>query len=432
MRDEMKETTELPAKTSLFFGLFRVDDLKRFSLTQADVIALYWFFKWALSGNMKRDLQGNGVFFWVDYSFAADNLFTNVRAIRDSFDRLCGVYRGELLNPGMVYPLTKRIITTGQGKRNYFGFIREPFNQIVELNNFSKEERCFVEKSMNSIKLIEAGPELTGKKHKVMTQEMLDLLEDIVQIHQRGKDTPLLFTNRMPKKTGKYTETLLEAAMRLRSIYEGRFARDYRVGGDFVERNSALINDNTWKTLSGMKGSWESVRKGVFEAARNYRQWFWPENEPETKDWLPRDITTWLFDSYNQTSIFLACLNRGPYPVREKAADRVYDSIPQGVRELAEDLYQPGWDAVVFWLKIKDIVGWFESNRTKLEKLDNNIGYWFDGGLVVWFKRYKSWLRELAGQGIFMNQIGIDNPTWNAWCTWGAKKHNFRLEIFKK
>jgi hypothetical protein len=110
----------------------------------------------------------------------------------------------------------------------------------------------------------------------------------------------------------------------------------------------------------------------------------------------------------------------------------VYDSIPEGVWGLAESLYQTGWDSVLFWLKIKDMVNWFEENRTKLEKLDNNIGYWFDGGLTPWFKRYVLWLRELAGQGIFMSQIGIDCPTWNAWCTWGAKKHGFRLDIFKK
>jgi hypothetical protein len=298
--------------------------------------------------------------------------------------------------------------------------------ELIYLDVFSKEECCLMEKSMNTNKLLEADPELTvSKKVAGPNFEIMMLIEDLLKIHQRGKDTPLLFNNRLPKSEKTVTKTMIHTADRIRAIYEGKFGREFRISPEFIDRYDSLITKETWERLSEIKGSWDAVRAAIFEAARNYRQWWWPENEPEKKDWLTRDISTWLFDNYYQTSLFLACLVRGPYPVRETAADRVYNSIPAGVRKQAEGLYQPSWDAIIFWSKIRDIVYWFEGHRD----LEGNIGYWFDGGINVWFENYLKWLDDLAGQGLYLSHIGTDCPTWNAWCTWGARKHNFKLPL---
>jgi hypothetical protein len=406
-----------------FLGVFRTDSLNQYNLTQSDALTLYWFFRSVLSGWMKRAPQNNTVLFWVNYTYAADCLYTTPRAVQDSFGRLCGYHRGEIMNPGLQYPLTKIVIPSPNGKRCYFGINRDPFMEIVILDSFSEKEIIAMEHSMNSPKLIEVGiPQTTGKKG--IRPEIQAIINDILQIHQRGKETPLVFSNRLPKSGGTYTKTLLQAAQYIQSIYHGQFYRDYRVTPEFITRNN--ITEDTRTSLSGMKGSWEEVSKGIFNAAKNYRQWFWLENEPETKDWLPRDISQWLYNQYNQTSIFLACLNGKPFPLRETQADRVYNSLPNKIKQLGEDLYQNGWDSVAFWCKIRDVVDWYESHVDLIQK-EPNLRYWFENDLNLWFKKYVTWLQQL--NGLYLKQIGINNPTWTAWCIYSSKEHNFSSKM---
>lgn len=414
----------------MVLGIFHPELLDRYGFVRDDAQTLQWFLFFASSGKMKRMPQRDGVYFWVNYDYAAKSLYTTTRSIQANFDHLCGYNKGELLRPGLVYPVSKIVIPTASGKRSFFGFNREPMSQIVDWNGFSKEGVVFMEKSMNSYKLLEL--EEKEIPSGAIRREIRELLEDLLNIHQRGKDTPLLFSNRMPKSSGKPTKTIMAAVNKIQAIYEGRFIREYRISAEFTERNNQLIDETTWKKIASMKGSWTLIREGLFEAVRNYRQWFWPEKEPESKDWLPKDLSTWLFDEYGQSSLFLATLNRGPFPVREKAADRVYDTIPGPIKDMAEELYQEGWDSLTYWRKIREIVVWYKSSRATLEGLDINTKYWLDGGVTAFFKRYSAWLRELAGNGIFLNQIGLDCPTWNAWCTWGAKKHNFKVSVLKK
>jgi hypothetical protein len=407
-----------------FLGVFRTEGLRKYDLSQGDALALYWFFRSALSGWMKRAPQRDATYYWVNYKYAAECLFTTPRAVQDSFDRLCGYYRGKRINPQIIYPLGKLIIPTASGRRCYFGLNKEPFLEIVIQETFSGEEYVLMDKSMNSTKLIEADLPPTNGKGGIRP-EIQDIIEELLQIHQRGKESPLVFANRLPKPGGNYTKTILQAARTIQSIYAGRFARDCRVGSEFLDRNGVYITDDTWRELDAMKGSWEAVRDGLFGAVKNYRQWFWPENEPEHKDWLPRDISTWLFDRFNQSSVFLACILGKPYPLRETKADRVYESLPPKIRSIGETLYQEGWDPVVFWLKMKDIVGWYEDN-CQLISSEPNLRYWFEGSLVIWFRKYVNWVSTL--DGLYLKQVGIGNPTWTAWCTHSAKEHGFSLK----
>jgi hypothetical protein len=282
-------------------------------------------------------------------------------------------------------------------------------------------------KITGSCKLLEAD---LSPESRVVNREIIDIIEGLLLIHQRGPRTPKLFTNRFPGRNDGYSKTIIGAAERLWSIYEGRFFREYRVDPQFIDRNAQYITPGTREKIKGARGSWEAVSRLVFEAARNYRQWWWAEHEPENKDWLQPNITWWLFDSYNCFSVFLVCVDRPPDLLREVMSDRVWATLPAGIPELAEQILNPKWDSISFWTRVRDVVEWFDTYRRALEEADSNACYWFDGGVVLWFERYVKWLLDLTGSGgMYLKNVGVYCPTWNAWYTHAARLHNIRVGL---
>lgn len=409
-------------RTALAFGLFLPHQLQHYGLFQSDVVLLKWFIQYASTGKMMRREPEGPPYFWVDYDNAAQNLFTSPRTIRRSFSRLCDA------PPGYPPPLLKSRVPnlSRQGSRCFFMLTREFIETVVPLEIRGGSA---MSKITGSCKLLEAD---LSPESRVVNREIIDIIEGLLLIHQRGSRTPKLFTNRFPGRSDGYSKTIIGAAERLWSVYEGRFFREYRVDPKFIDRNAQYITPGTRDKIKGVRGSWEAVSRLVFEAARNYRQWWWPENEPENKDWLQPNITWWLFDQYTSSSVFLACVDRGPDRLRELTADRIWAGLPDGIPELAERLRNPDWDARVFWARVRDVVEWYTVHRRPLEDRDSNACYWFDGGVAAWFGRYVQWLTDLSGangKGLWLKNIGVGCPTWEAWYTHAARAHNIRVSL---
>jgi rhodanese-related sulfurtransferase len=373
---------------------------------------------------MKLEPFCDNVFYWVDYKYAASHLYAKVRQVQDSFERLCGFYRGKTLQKKSEYPLVKMTLPTRQGKRNYFGFNLNVVKKLFSPVAFRKLGDTIMQK------LLTAPPEIVGSRQ--LTPEIEDILSTLTKIHWKGKDTPLLFGNKLPSKNGgKYSKGLLAAGNLLKTLYSGTFHHDCRCNPEFMDKNQDLITDETWEKLKEVKGSWEKVEKLVLLAARNYRQWFFPENQPESKDWLTRDIKTWLYDSYNQTSLFLACIVAPPYPIRETYAERIFESLPTAVQDVGLEIYDDHWDTVVYWSKLRDIYHWYKKAK-KLGAKEPNLIYWLDGGFRGWFQRYYKWVTELTNGGIYLANIGINCATWYAWCIYAKGKHHIDGKVFSK
>ncbi len=285
----------------------------------------------------------------------------------------------------------------------------------------------------SEVKLIDGG-DTPAPAAKGLSPEIAQLFEDLIKINCRGKNTPRLFQNRLPSgPAGKPSKALITAAQKIRSIYDGRFLREYPSSQEFLKRNSHLVQLEAVKgILAGVKGDMAGTLRLVFEAARNYRQWWWQENEPEKKDWLPRDLSMWLYNAYSQQSVFLACLAGPPNPLRETAADRLYESLPVEICDAARELYQKSWGADRFWGQIKGVVDWYYGPGAEVRAQDTNAAYWFGYGLEDWFGRYVRWLKDLGGgdgRGLYLKQIGPGNATWAAWLSYGAGKHNIGVDM---
>jgi hypothetical protein len=375
-------------------------------LRASDIDLLYWLLAFIHSGKMEKTDDK----YWVNFSYAASSLGLSFRQVQDSFNRLCGYYRQKELDPDFIFPLTKTVVTTNKGRKTYF-----------TVNFKSPVLKGYKEPKMQPRKLIETPVIIKGADPN--TQK---ILERLMAVPQRGGT--ILFTNRLPKN-GKITQVLQKAQHKILSIYQGKFPQMYRVSPEFLDRNSLLIKAETWERLKKVKGSWEATEELLFKASRNYRKWFWPNNEPEKKDWLPQDISQWLFDEYNERSVFLACVLREPYPLKDLAADRIYSCIPSAIRKKAEAIYQPEWDPVGYWSKIRDIIDFYNRIK-KAEESEPNVRYWLTG-LKSWFGDYIDWLDELTGGVIYYKNIGTNCSTWSAWCNFGAKEHRFSPKVFK-
>lgn len=393
----------------LVLGLFRPSVLRKYELEQSEVLLLYWLFSSIRAGWMN---QIDEYFFWCDHTYVAECIFTTTRKVQRGFSSLCA--------KGI---LERKLVQTKSGRRAHYAIIRESFLEMLDVERLDEKEVEKLEKILKPAKLISVAP-VAAKKE--IDPEIEKILVRLLAMRQHGKESPLIFTNRLPKEGGKYTKTLKQAAKKIKTIYDGTFLDQYVVGTDFRKRNEHYLTKEVYQKINASKGSWKKVEELLIKAAKNYRFWFWEQYEPETKEWLPRDISNWLFDRYSMSSVFMCCVFGRPDLVRELMADRIYASLPVKVRESAEKIYKEEWDSVAFWKKIKGVLSWYEENSQRLVKKDANYRYWFDGGASAWFVRYVQWLQEF--DGLYFNQIGVGNATWAAWCASGAKKYGFKIE----
>jgi hypothetical protein len=418
------------SKEVLVFNLFRHSALLAYSLSQRDIIALRWFLIFAASGKMHRiPIQGgaHSAFFRVDYEVAAKHLFApSARSVRDSFARLSGVGLGA--EHPAIYPLSRMVLSLGRGgSQAYYAANRACMEDIlVGKGQMSIERILYPQPLISPIPAKSAGP-LISAEIETGIRRLLETTIRVDGVPER------LFKNLLPEdRRGEWTKGLRRAALVIRWLYEGRFLSECPVDARFLSTNEQLWPEPPGSVLRRVRGDWGLVWALLSDAVERYCQWFDAAYLPESKTWLPRDLAAWLYDPRKQTSIFLACSQRSPYPLRERWTDRVWDQVPLAIRDIAQrELYLADWDELRFWCRIRDTVRWFETFSKQIMMADAAGRYWFDGGLVPWFARYVAWLSGLGGRGVHLSQIGPGNPTWAAWCVHGQGLHGFALDLTK-
>ena len=396
---------------------------KKYGLIHADLETLHWFFQFACSGRMKNIDTERGRAFFIDYPLAADALDFTVRQLRDSFSRLSGGVREA---PAPLYKYKRH---TRSGAESYFGF-----NPETALDIFSPAvlKSAKMEEFMAVTKLLEGGPAPNQPAARIIKPIISDTFHALLSLQIRGGETEYIFTNRLPEKNGgKYTKALLTAAEIMYQLHEGTFLGRSPLSEEFQERNRHYITDEARAAIEAAKGDMSRVSELLVRAARRYRKWFWAENEPENKDWLPRELSAWMYNRYGQTSIFLACCAKDPDPVREVVADRIFDALPEWITDAAGELLRPGVDAVSFWAKIKTVLDWYEDRAQLLIAIDSNTRYWLDGGARRWFDRYKVFLKSLTKNyaTLYLSHLGTGNRTWTAFCGNAAAEYSLTVDV---
>lgn len=417
---------DLPTRPRFYYhGVLNAPILKtKYGLIHADLETLYSFFQFACTGKMKSVETDRGRAFFVDYAEFAESIDFTARQLQDSFSRLTGGTSGKLC------PLFRvRLFQGRYGSRTFYGF-----NGATAPDIFSPTvlQSASMEKIMAVTKLLEGGPAPNQPAARIIKPIISDTFHALLSLQIRGGETEYIFSNRLPEKNGgKYTKALLTAAEIMYQLHEGTFLGRSPLSEEFQERNRHYITDEARAAIEAAKGDMSRVSELLVRAARRYRKWFWAENEPENKDWLPRELSAWMYNRYNQTSIFLACCAKDPDPVREVVADRIFDALPEWITDAAGELLRPGVDAVSFWAKIKTVLDWYEERAQLLIAIDSNTRYWLDGGARRWFDRYKVFLKSLTKNyaTLYLSHLGTGNRTWTAFCGNAAAEYSLTVDV---
>lgn len=398
-------------KTS-FLG-FNQNKFISLGLTFNHMIILDWLIYFAHSGKQtiietKKEYQH---YYWVYYKKVFDDLpglpFKSNQKLNFIFKELSGEHTSNTEK----YPLIKIVKNTLYGRKVGFA-IRENVLEWLREAGEEKMNNLFGEEYKNK-----------DKKIKSLNKNVFNIINELLNL-KKYDGTPI-FRDKKPLDEYTYTKGLLHFQEKVLLIYSGMFIRTYKQDVSFLSKNKSYNIEENLKKLNTIKNDWVSIKDMLVLAAKCYGTWFDPENQPINKDWLRKNLDSWIFDSIFNGSLFLACMDGPAYPIREISAEKIYNSIPSNIRKIFIPLYKNIYDGFTFWNKVKSMYGWIVNNKKYLKEKDSNFNYWYYND-EQWLNEYKEWLVSFADT-LYLNHLGTGNKTWAAWINYGKEKHELML-----
>ena len=143
------------------------------------------------------------------------------------------------------------------------------------------------------------------QKQKKLHPRVMDVIIELKRVVIPGTNKPV-FSYNMPKGICEYTKGIGAFQDKMNSLYDGTFATYYKIDPEFKEKDVFRIPDNYKARLRLMKGDWDLIKIGLIKAAQNYSESFLlPE---KVTKWLPRDVSKWVHNAWNNSSVMTACL----------------------------------------------------------------------------------------------------------------------------
>jgi hypothetical protein len=394
--------------------------LMRLGLNCIHALLLDWLVYFAFSGKQRilgTDEKGRQ-YYWVRYQKLLDDLPTvpirSTRAIAKYMLELCG-------NGEESYPLIKKEFKSRDG--TFIGFAING-KVLDELKGIRSGD---IKKGLKKDKFqLTAAKPTIERRHRIPAPVM-GIISDILTIDKGNGDR--VFGTRQPKSDIEYTKQVKRFSDKLMSLYTGRFLIEYKVSPQFIKRNNSLIRDMTYSVLKKCKGNWETIHDVLVGAAENYTTWFETCNEPENKDWLPRNISDWLYSEHSGTSLFLACILEGQFNMRELTAERIFNSLPNSITNAAYPYCKNEWDGAAYWSRIKSVYNWYSKYAPLIHSSDPNFSYWDEGSASEWVKKYFEWLSSFTNGSILMANVGTNCRTWEAWLSYGKREHGITARL---
>lgn len=249
-------------------------------------------------------------------------------------------------------------------------------NWYLKIHEFIKEELKREEeykqnRSEDSIMLFEFSekPKYT-KEAEMITRRI------ITKYHN-------YFPHRLPKENEKPTKLFIESCKKIQDIYNGTFTNSkyYRLSRKFL-CTKQFDTDNWRGKIDSVKGDWCKVRKLLFKSIENFILMFDTSRMPFKKDFLQKNLNTWLYDPYTNKeepqSQFILCLNEPRIiskQLSENKADAIFEKLSPKVQDAGNRLFElagPQTPSGTFWKNIEDIVCWTKH----LLKVEENVRNW--------------------------------------------------------
>ena len=399
--------------------------LKQLGLNFNHAIVLHWLIVFSSSGNQEVLVDEHDIkYFWIKYSKLSNDILlpfdTNYK-INKCLDELCGINTKN----GKAYPLHKKVFSTNYGKKVGFA-INE--NAIAWLKDSQEDNMSGFNEELG----IENKVSKINKKRKVKlnpyVKQILLKLADI-----KKEDHTPLFSFILPDDDYHYSRLVETFQTQLLTMYAGKFILSYKnnIATWFLKKYAYYDTDKNKKIMNGCKGNWQAIEDALMNAADNFVKWHVAGNELHDKDKLPKNPATFIFNTFNQLSMFWVCLVSPPTSYRESSAEIMYKSIEPRYRAIAKRLYNDKFDGYMFWSKIKGLVNWHNKNADNLISGDSNYLYWLGNGCDGFLTGYCDWILEFTEQQPFLKNIGVGNPTWDLYCKTKKKEHGIAFMAAK-
>jgi len=388
---------------------FRQDYLLKLHLTMSDAVVLRWLLTYMQSSNIDYiDVRDNKDekpkrYYWIWYDKVLSDLptlyITNKVVIGKMLKRICG--EGQF-NENQ-YPLKKYNNWDHKTKGNkvYFRF-RPNILEIMESNNMAGfDELGLPLPKQEKLKKKDIISSLNPNVEKILLE--LDRL--------RLTDGKKLFSFTLPTDHKIHTKSMKHFQDACYDLYEGRFNSRHPLADWFVEKNNYYISNETTKEVNDCKGNWNQISMVLQCAARNYITWFELDRESENKEWLTRDIGSFMYYPIKQTSMFYITIMQKASKTREVIAENTYNRLPTYIQNKFMYFYNDEWDSFAYWNRIYSVYKWYKDNAEDLIEENINYRYWLDGGSNKFMEEYFDFLNNLGRK--YLKHFGTKCQTWD-------------------
>lgn len=383
--------------------LYPKETILKYGLTSRECVVLDWLVYFMDSGYQEFIDKPDGRYYWVSYK----------KILQDLGDSI-GIHSERSIYSIMIRLIKKGVLSKRISGKNHIRRVYFKFNSGVK------------EELRNGVKTMPSDPfNLNQEASKVsgLHTEVSDILR--VLSEYSVNDTKL-FSFKHPDKGGKITKSLLNFNRQVLDMYQGRFSKQkYPISEDFLKRNKNLVNKETFDKLKSCYGDWNKIKQLFISAVENYLLWFLPAYQPLSKNWLPRDVSRWVYEDRNQSSIFLACLLKSPEIIGNKFSDTVVDSLPDNIYSEAikfKDEFFPNLNTELtnlFWFNVNDV--YKVEIKLKAKYRDNYmVSLWLESNREgSWTINYLKWLKTVWGEDtkdfLMVKHIGPKGKPWRKW-----------------
>lgn len=394
-----------------FFSLsFSVDAIRKYQLSLLELTVIDWLLNFMTSTHQESKTKPTGsTYYWVKTSKITSDLDW-----LGCHPNSMGLLLQRLIKKGV---LEKWDTSVRNKRRIYYKFNDIPLNELKG-------------RTMNKLVAMPDDVSSSKKKYRTLHPEVITILDELNDIETIGKDeeTKTLFS--FTKKAYENGESKFEYMKKFNQycldLYDGKFTRHkYPWTDDFLAKNAWCINEEKNQArIRACKGNWDKVKRVIISAAIHYERWFYEESGHATFARKNTNIGSWMYDSFNGTSLFYACI-QNVVPIAKdimqtKIADELVNELPDVIyvetKKLTHSLFSScnNVEDAQIWIAIKKVYE-LECLIRKTYKSDHRVATYL-GPPAVWTIEYLQWLPTCWGPSTDVMlkpyHVGIKGKPW--------------------
>jgi hypothetical protein len=386
----------------MYFASYDDKEIARLGLTLNDAYFLEWFINFKdsekmnrLSESLNKDKEHD--YYWITYSKIIKDLpllyIKNNTSINNMLNRLCGKGKSNSYS----YPLIRQKVNINMVNRSFIAIRPEV---IAKMKGIGFTEELGIAK-IPKIEKKDSICSLSPNVEKILIE--LDKLKLL--------DNRKLFSFTLSTDHHIHTKSMKHFQDACYDLYEGRFNSRNPIAEWFLEKNQYYITNFTSKEICACKHDWNQIYNVILCAANNYISWFENDRETVNKEWLTRDIGSWMYFGLKQTSMFMVSIKCKASKTREVVAENTFNRLPDYIQNRFMDFYNDKWDNLTYWNKIYSVYKWYNDNAENLMLSNTNYSYWLDSGIEKFMQGYCDFINERCSP-IYLKNFGTKCATW--------------------